>query len=101
MTLAVLIHETRDAIEQIHIDIEPSKNEVFKILSGRATFIGQWPDIDVVIMKPESSGIIKNENILPKPFDNRLLEVVSTAVSKAAIASGVAQLKEIHNQFPC
>ena len=33
--------------------------------------------------------------ILPKPFDNRLLKVVSTAVSKAAIASGVAQLTEI------
>ena len=33
--------------------------------------------------------------ILPKPFDNRLLEVVSNAVSKAAIASGVAQLNDI------
>jgi malate dehydrogenase (oxaloacetate-decarboxylating)(NADP+) len=33
--------------------------------------------------------------ILPKPFDNRLLKIVSTAVSKAAIASGVAQLTEI------
>ena len=33
--------------------------------------------------------------ILPKPFDNRLLKVVSTEVSKAAIASGVAQLTEI------
>jgi malate dehydrogenase (oxaloacetate-decarboxylating)(NADP+) len=33
--------------------------------------------------------------ILPKPFDNRLLEVVSNAVSKAAIESGVAQLEAI------
>jgi malate dehydrogenase (oxaloacetate-decarboxylating)(NADP+) len=33
--------------------------------------------------------------ILPKPFDNRLLKIVSTSVSKAAIASGVAQLTEI------
>jgi malate dehydrogenase (oxaloacetate-decarboxylating)(NADP+) len=33
--------------------------------------------------------------ILPKPFDNRLLKLVSTAVSKAAIVSGVAQLTEI------
>jgi len=33
--------------------------------------------------------------ILPKPFDNRLLKLVSTAVSKAAIASGVAQLTDI------
>lgn len=67
MTKAVLIHETKDHIEEIEIDIEPSKNEIFKILSGRATFIGQWPEIDVVIMKAEH-GIIENENILPFPF---------------------------------
>jgi hypothetical protein len=36
-------------------------------LGGRQTFIGQWPDIDVVIMKPED-GKTKNENILPPPF---------------------------------
>lgn len=67
MTLAVLIHEDENHIEQIHLDIEPTKNEIFKLLSGRATFIGQWPDIDVVIMKPEV-GLIKNDNILPEPF---------------------------------
>lgn len=33
--------------------------------------------------------------ILPKPFDSRLLSVVSYAVAKAAIASGVAQVKEL------
>ena len=33
--------------------------------------------------------------ILPKPFDNRLLKLVSTAVSNAAIVSGVAQLTGI------
>ncbi len=33
--------------------------------------------------------------ILPKPFDNRLLSVVSYAVAKAAIDSGVAQIKEL------
>jgi len=33
--------------------------------------------------------------IIPKPFDNRLLKVVSTAVAKAAIESGVAQIKEM------
>jgi len=69
MTLAILIHETHETIEQIHIDIEPSKTRCLNT-SGRATFIGQWPDIDVVIMKAESSGIIKNMNILPKPFED-------------------------------
>jgi|TARA_B110000259_G_C13979553_1_gene388076 hypothetical protein len=67
MTKAVLIHETLNHIEEIDIDIEPSKNEIFKILLGRATFIGQWPEIDVVIMKPEH-GLIENENVLPYPF---------------------------------
>ena len=70
MTLAVLIHETFKHIEQIDIDIDPSKNEIFKLFTGRATFIGQWPDIDVVIMKPEKPGLLKNENILPKPFED-------------------------------
>lgn len=67
MTKAVLIHETLNHIEEIDVDIEPSKNEIFKILLGRATFIGQWPEIDVVIMKPEH-GLIENENVLPYPF---------------------------------
>src|SRR5210317_280488 len=67
MTKAVLIHEIKNQIEEIEVDIEPSKNEIFKILGGRGTFIGQWPEIDVVIMKPEQ-GIIENENLLPAPF---------------------------------
>ena len=68
MTRAVLIHESENELEEIDLDIEPSKNEIFKLLSGRGTFIGQWPDIDVVIMKPED-GTTRNDNILPSPFD--------------------------------
>jgi len=67
MTRAVLIHELKDKYEEIDLDIEPSKNEIFKLLGGRATFIGQWPEIDVVIMKPEQ-GLMENVNILPFPF---------------------------------
>jgi hypothetical protein len=68
MTKAVLIHEELGHVEEIDLDIAPSKNEIFKLLCGRQTFIGQWPDIDVVIMKPED-GKVKNENNLPHPFD--------------------------------
>ena len=68
MTKAVLIHEEIGHVEEIDLDIAPSKNEIFKLLCGRQTFIGQWPDIDVVIMKPED-GKVKNENNLPHPFD--------------------------------
>lgn len=68
MTKAILIHEKMGNIREIDLDINPSKNEIFKLLQGRQTFIGQWPEIDVVIMKAESATIL-NENILPPPFD--------------------------------
>tara|TARA_R110001606_G_scaffold3987_3_gene19001 strand:+ start:1545 stop:1868 length:324 start_codon:yes stop_codon:yes gene_type:complete len=68
MNKAILIREKLGDIIEIDLDISPHKNEIFKILEGRQTFIGQWPDIDVVIMKPED-GKMKNENILPHPFD--------------------------------
>lgn len=69
MTKAVLIHEEMGNVEQIEIDIDPKKNEIFKILSGRATFIGQWPDIDVVIVKCVEAAKL-NENVLPPPFQD-------------------------------
>ena len=68
MNKALLIREKRGDIVEIELDISAHTNEIFKILEGRQTFIGQWPDIDVVIMKPED-GKTKNENVLPHPFD--------------------------------
>jgi hypothetical protein len=68
MNKAILIHEKVNDIEEIDLDISPVKNEIFKLLGGRQTFIGQWPEIDVVIMKAENAAV-KNENVLPKPFD--------------------------------
>jgi hypothetical protein len=53
MTLAVLIKEELGDVRQIELDIDPRKNEIFQLLSGSPTFIGQWPDLDVVIMKPQ------------------------------------------------
>tara|TARA_B100000405_G_C16614041_1_gene385187 strand:+ start:470 stop:769 length:300 start_codon:yes stop_codon:yes gene_type:complete len=67
MTIAVLIHEEEDKLEEINLDIDPVKNEIYKILSGRATFIGQWPDIDVVILKCVQATKL-NQNTLPHPF---------------------------------
>jgi len=69
MTVAVLIRERIGDITQIDLDIDPRKNEIFLLLSGRPTFIGQWPDLDVVIMKPEYSKI-HNNNKLPPPFND-------------------------------
>ena len=69
MNKAILIREKLGDVVEINLDIAPYKNEIFKILEGRQTFIGQWPDIDVVIMKPED-GKVKNENTLPHPFND-------------------------------
>jgi hypothetical protein len=68
MTIAVLIKEQFGNIQEIDLDIDPSKNEIFLILGGPATFIGQWPDIDIVIMKC-TYGEALNHNQLPNPFD--------------------------------
>jgi hypothetical protein len=65
---AILIHETHGNLEEIDLDIDPKKNEIFKLLRGPQTFIGQWPAIDVVIMKCKD-GFEKNQNSLPYPFD--------------------------------
>ncbi len=73
---AVLIHEQKDNIEEIMLDISPGKNEVFQYLKGSATFIGQWPHKEIVIMKCRESALDleRNENVLPIPFN---LEVVN------------------------
>jgi hypothetical protein len=68
MTLAVLIREEFGNMIQIDLDIDPRKNEIFQLLSGSPTFIGQWPELDVVIMKPQY-GVHLNNNKLPHPFD--------------------------------
>lgn len=69
MNKAILIHETKGCVEEIHLDISPTKNQIFLMLGGPQTFIGQWPDIDVVILKAENAST-KNENELPHPFNN-------------------------------
>ena len=55
MTIAVLVNEEKNDIHEIDLDISPEKNEIFKILKGKATFLGQWPEKSVVIVTCESS----------------------------------------------
>ena len=68
-TTAVLIHEKLDQIREVELDLAPDVNEAHILLGRHPTFIGQWPEIDVVIMKSEI-GEIPNENNLPEPFSN-------------------------------
>jgi hypothetical protein len=67
---AILIEPAFGAITQIDLDISPEKNEVAKHLQGGATFIGQWPELDVVIIRSIDARELKNENRLPPPFDH-------------------------------
>jgi hypothetical protein len=68
MTRAVIIHENLGDIEEIELDLSPHVNEAHLVLMRHPTFIGQWPEIDVVVMKSEI-GTVHNENSLPSPFD--------------------------------
>ena len=69
---AVLVSEEENNISEIDLDISSQKREIFKILKGPTTFIGQCYDTNVVAMKcrHEESHfeLLKNRNILPKPF---------------------------------
>ena len=72
MTIAVLVNEGKNDIYEIDLDISPEKNEIYKILRGKATFLGQWPDNSVVIVICDSSifELSMNLNRLPRPFTN-------------------------------
>jgi len=72
MTIAVLVNEGKNDIYEIDLDISPEKNEIYKILRGKATFLGQWPDKSVVIVICDSSifELSMNLNRLPRPFTN-------------------------------
>ena len=77
MTRAVLINEKRNDIHEIDIDISPNKNEIYKLLKGKASFLGQWPDEQVVIVKCDPGDspfeLNLNKNRLPRPFTNMLV----------------------------
>ena len=68
MTVAVLIKEQLGDVREVDLDIDPRKNQIFYLLSGSPTFIWQWPDLDVVIMKAQYAEKLNN-NTLPPPFD--------------------------------
>ena len=72
MVKAVLLNERRNDVHEINVDLSPEKNEICKILRGKATFLGQWEEELVVILKCKESvfNLKLNENVLPRPFSN-------------------------------
>lgn len=69
MVKCILISEQLGNIDEIET---PLQQDMYQILKGPATFVGQYPDIDVVIMKCRISifPLELNLNKLPEPFGN-------------------------------
>ena len=70
---AVFVGEDKGDVREIDLDIAPKKNEIFNLLGGPGTFIGQWPDTDVVIMKCRLDTGRPNENTLAEPFHEEVV----------------------------
>ena len=66
---AVLIGTSKDEVKEISLDISSRNSQITQYLGGSATFIGQWIDHDIVIMKCREPLFARiNKNILAKPF---------------------------------
>lgn len=70
----IIINENLHDIKEIDLDISCEKNEIFNLLHGPGTFVGQFPDSDVVIMRGVVSGGLQNKNKLGHPFDKEEIE---------------------------
>jgi hypothetical protein len=74
MVKCVLISEKLGEIREIE---SPLQRDIYTLLKGPGTFLGQYEDIDVVIMKCRQREslmeLVRNENKLPKPFDEELI----------------------------
>jgi len=69
MVKCIYILENFGDIQEIET---PLQKDIFTLLKGPGTFVGQYPEIDVVVMKCRESvfTLELNQNKLPKPFDN-------------------------------
>lgn len=72
---AVLVNVKRNDIKEIVIDISSKNSQVSQYLGGSATFIGQWSDLNIVIMKCMDyiSEYEFNNNKLAKPFNDEIV----------------------------
>ena len=73
MVTCVLLSEDEGNISEVDINIHG--NDLYKVLKGTGTFIGQFPDTDIVIMKCDESlfELLENRNKLPEPFHDEVV----------------------------
>ena len=74
MVKCVLISEKLGEIREID---SPLQRDIYALLKGPGTFLGQYEEHEVVIMKCREREslieLVRNENKLPKPFDEELV----------------------------
>jgi hypothetical protein len=65
----VLISEEEGHVTEIRSTLD---QDLYTILKGTATFIGQYADIDVIVMRCSETPfqLMENRNRLPPPFEN-------------------------------
>ncbi len=73
MVQCILVSEEEGHISEISVDIR--SNDLYRVLKGTGTFIGQFPDSDIVIMKCDESPfeLLPNRNTLPEPFHDEVV----------------------------
>ena len=73
MVTCVLVSEEEGNVSEVDVDIRG--NDLYRVLKGTGTFIGQFPDTDIVIMKCDESPfeLLENRNKLPEPFHDEVV----------------------------
>ena len=73
MVKCVLVSEDEGNISDVDIDIKGT--DLYKVLKGTGTFVGQLPDTNIVIMKCDESyfELMENRNRLPDPFHDEVI----------------------------
>jgi hypothetical protein len=74
MVNCVLISEEEGHITDIELNIKG--NDLYHVLKGTGTFIGQLPDTDVIIMKCDKTlfDLMPNRNRLPPPYHEEVVK---------------------------
>ena len=72
-TKCVLVSEEEGCVSEIESQLGA---DLFTLLKGTATFIGQLPDTDVILMKCDQSQfqLMRNRNPLPFPFHEEVVD---------------------------
>ncbi|CEO94860.1 DUF5880 domain-containing protein [Plasmodiophora brassicae] len=74
-TVTAVLLKPDGAVEQVSVDTTPKVNAAATLLNGNPTFVGQWPQINVVIMcsKVRDDDWAQNTHKLQVPFSKSVV----------------------------